>query len=76
MSFPRLLRGALTALAFSALSAAGLAAQGVTTGAVTGRVTDESGAGIDEAQVEVRNPRTGLNLGAVTRSEPCVRSTR
>ena len=68
MNFPRLLRGLLATLALSALPAAGLAAQGVTTGAVTGRVTDEAGRGIDDAQVEVRNPRTGLTSGGLTRS--------
>ena len=68
MNFSRWLRGAVSALALSALVPASLAAQGVTTGAITGRVTDQTGAGIDEAQVEVRNPRTGLTVGAMTRS--------
>lgn len=68
MSFPRWLQGAFVAVALSALGPVALAAQGVTTGAVTGRVTDEAGQGIDQAQVEVRNPRTGLIAGTVTRS--------
>jgi outer membrane receptor protein involved in Fe transport len=68
MTFSRWLRGAVAALALSAVAPLGLAAQGVTTGAVTGHVTDEAGAGIEDAQVEVRNPRTGLTVGALTRS--------
>jgi outer membrane receptor protein involved in Fe transport len=68
MSFSRWLRGAVSALALSSLVPVSLAAQGVTTGAITGRVTDQAGAGIDEAQVEVRNPRTGLVVGSMTRS--------
>ncbi len=53
--------------ALAALSPATLAAQGVTTGAITGVVTDESGAGIDNAQVQVINRATGYTTGSLTR---------
>jgi hypothetical protein len=43
------------------------AAQGVTTGAVTGTVTDSAGTPLDAAQIQLRNPLTGVNLGAQTR---------
>jgi hypothetical protein len=44
------------------------AAQGVTTGAVTGTVADSSGRPIESAQVQLRNPLTGYNVGTTTRS--------
>jgi hypothetical protein len=43
-------------------------AQGITTGGVTGTVTDVSGAPIEGAQVQVRNAKTGFTAGAVTRA--------
>ena len=63
----RSLVGVATALALVVLPIC-VEAQGVTTGAVTGTVTDEAGRGIEGVQIEVRNPRTGLNAGTVTRS--------
>lgn len=53
--------------ALAALSPATLAAQGVTTGAITGVVTDESGAGVENAQVQVTNRATGYTTGSLTR---------
>ena len=46
----------------------GVGAQGVTTGAITGTVTDETGQGIEGVQIELRNPRTGLNAATITRT--------
>jgi outer membrane receptor protein involved in Fe transport len=43
-------------------------AQGVTTGAVTGTVTDDAGQRVEGAQVQLRNARTGLNIGTITRT--------
>jgi hypothetical protein len=45
-----------------------MAAQGVTTGAVTGTVTDDAGQALESAQVQLRNPQTGYNVGTITRS--------
>jgi outer membrane receptor for ferrienterochelin and colicin len=64
----RPLVGAVAALALLAIAPARVAAQGVTTGAVSGTVTDESGQGVEGVQVQLRNARTGLNIGALTRS--------
>ena len=43
-------------------------AQGVTTGGVTGTVTDDSGQPIEGAQIQLRSTQTGSNVGTVTRS--------
>src|SRR5688500_19203290 len=43
-------------------------AQGITTGGVTGTVTDPSGAPIEGAQIQDRNAKTGFTAGAVTRA--------
>ena len=45
-----------------------LEAQGVTTGAIQGTVTDEAGQPVDAAQVQVVNTLTGVRNGAVTNS--------
>ena len=55
------------AAALAALSPSSLAAQGVTTGAVTGVVTDESGQGVENAQIQVTNRATGYTTGGLTR---------
>src|SRR5687767_6809795 len=55
------------AAALAALSPSPMAAQGVTTGAVTGVVTDESGQGVENAQVQVTNRATGYSTGAMSR---------
>ncbi|HJR65647.1 MAG TPA: carboxypeptidase regulatory-like domain-containing protein [Gemmatimonadaceae bacterium] len=55
------------AAALAALSPSTLSAQGVTTGAVTGVVTDESGQGVENAQIQVTNRATGYTTGSLTR---------
>ena len=63
------LRFALLALAAS--GAAGfspLAAQGITTAAVSGVVTDSVGQPIESAQIQVANQATGVKSYAVTRT--------
>jgi hypothetical protein len=42
-------------------------AQGTTTGAVTGTITDNAGGGLDAAQVEVVNTATGFRTGVMSR---------
>ena len=60
---------AMTALLIG-VRAAPLAAQGNTTGAVTGIVTDAaSGAPVDAVQIQVVNTATGLTRGAITRGD-------
>jgi hypothetical protein len=49
------------------LVAASLAAQGVTTGAISGTVTNQQGAGVGEAQVQITNRSTGYTSAATTR---------
>jgi hypothetical protein len=49
-------------------ASARLLAQGVTSGAISGTVTDPSGAPVEGAQVQVRNARTGANAGGITRA--------
>ena len=43
-------------------------AQGVTTGGVTGIVTDDAGQPVEAAQVQLRNAATGRTVGALTRA--------
>src|SRR5437764_3010750 len=64
----RLFLTVATALALVTGASARLLAQGVTTGAVSGTVTDPTGAPIEGAQVQVRNSRTGASAGGITRS--------
>jgi hypothetical protein len=64
----RTLVGAAAALALIVVSPAQSRAQGVTTGALTGSITDDAGQGVDGAQVQLRNARTGLNIGTLSRS--------
>src|SRR3954465_5683254 len=56
------------ALAMVTGASARLVAQGVTTGAVSGTVTDPTGAPIEGAQVQVRNARTFASDGGLIRS--------
>jgi hypothetical protein len=63
----RLLVTVAASLALLSGASARLLAQGVTTGAVSGTVTDPSGAPIEGAQVQIRNPRTGFSAGGITR---------
>jgi outer membrane receptor protein involved in Fe transport len=64
----RTLVGAVAALALAVVSPAAAHAQGVTTGALTGTITDDAGQGVEGAQVQLRNARTGLNIGTLSRS--------
>lgn len=64
----RSLIGLAAVLALSLVSAPLLFAQGMTTGSLTGTVTDATGAPIEGAQVQVRNALTGYNVGTVTRA--------
>src|SRR5258705_7936644 len=64
----RLLVTVATALALVTGASARLLAQGVTTGAISGTVTDPSGAPIEGAQIQVRNSRTGARGGGISRS--------
>lgn len=61
----------LVAAAIGALAtgyAAPAQAQGVTSGGITGIVTDESGQPIEAAQIQLRNTTTGRTMGALTRA--------
>ncbi len=64
----RLFLTVATALALVTGASARLLAQGVTTGAISGTVTDPSGAPIEGAQIQVRNARTGASAGGITRA--------
>ncbi|HJP85050.1 MAG TPA: carboxypeptidase regulatory-like domain-containing protein [Gemmatimonadaceae bacterium] len=64
----RLILTVASALALVTGASARLMAQGVTTGAVSGTVTDANGQPVEGAQVQLRNPRTGASAGAITRS--------
>src|SRR5258705_10950691 len=64
----RTLVGAVAALALIAVSPAPSRAQGVTTGGLTGTITDDAGQGVGGVQVQLRNTRTGLNIGTLSRS--------
>ncbi|HET7190062.1 MAG TPA: carboxypeptidase regulatory-like domain-containing protein, partial [Gemmatimonadaceae bacterium] len=64
----RTLVGAVAALALVVVAPSPVRAQGVTTGALTGTITDESGQGVEGAQVQLRNARTGLNIGTISRA--------
>jgi len=65
----RPLVGAIAALALLAISPARATAQGVTTGAVSGTVTDNAGRGVEGVQVQVRNVSTGSAAGTLTRND-------
>jgi hypothetical protein len=45
-----------------------LVAQGVTTGAISGTVTDANGQAVESAQVQVINRSTGFSSGSITRN--------
>ncbi len=68
MKIPRLLlRVALPAVSLLLLAAASLSAQGVTTGAIAGTVTNQQGAAVGDAQVQITNRSTGYTSAATTR---------
>jgi hypothetical protein len=64
----RPLIGVVAALAVLALPASSIAAQGVTTGALTGTIVDDTGKPVESAQVQVRNALTGANVGTQSRN--------
>ena len=64
----RPLFGIAAVFASLVLSTATAAAQGITTGGVTGLVTDATGKPVESAQIQVRNPSTGYNVGATTKT--------
>ncbi len=64
----RLLVTVAATLALVTGASARLLAQGVTTGAVSGTVTDPNGAPVEGAQIQIRNPKTGFSAGGITRS--------
>ncbi|HWZ60056.1 MAG TPA: carboxypeptidase-like regulatory domain-containing protein, partial [Gemmatimonadaceae bacterium] len=55
-------------LATSGVWTARLSAQGTTTGAIAGRITDTTGTGIPGAQVQVTNRNTGFVINATSRA--------
>lgn len=68
MKLPRwMLRSALLA-AFATALTSPLAAQGVTTGAIGGTVTNEQGQPVEAVQVQVTNRNTGFSATVTTRS--------
>ncbi|MFL5620998.1 MAG: carboxypeptidase regulatory-like domain-containing protein [Gemmatimonadaceae bacterium] len=46
-----------------------VAAQGITTGAIAGRVTDEGGQPLASAQIVIRNRNSGFTVGTMTRED-------
>lgn len=64
----RLLVTVAASLALVTGASARLLAQGVTTGAVSGTVTDQAGNPVEGAQVQLRNSKTGFSAGGITRA--------
>lgn len=67
MRITRWVLGVATALAIVLPGA--LRAQGVTTGAISGTVTNDQGQGVDAVQVQVRNTSTGATAGTLTHAD-------
>ena len=65
----RSLVGAVAAIALIALCPHTLSAQGVTTGAISGIVTNEQSQGVEGVRVEVRNVSTGAVTGTMSRAD-------
>ena len=63
----RLLVTVAASLALLTGASARLFAQGVTTGAFSGTVTDTNGVPVEGAQVQIRNSKTGFSAGGITR---------
>jgi hypothetical protein len=68
-STPRLLRALLGLLLIGLLAPEAVLSQGVTTSAITGRVTDEIGQPISGIQIVVTNVSTGRTAGIITRAD-------
>src|SRR4030081_911350 len=60
---------AATVAAFSLCIGTSGSAQGVTTGAVSGTVSNDQGQPVESAQIEVLNRATGSRTGGTTRSD-------
>jgi len=60
--------GVLAIIAVLSFSGRPASAQGVTTGGVTGTVTDENAQPVEGAQIQLRSTQTGSNVGTVTRA--------
>jgi hypothetical protein len=67
MRIPRLLLGVAAALLVVLPGRAH--AQGITTGAIAGRVTDEAGQPLASAQIVIRNRNSGFTIGTMTRED-------
>jgi hypothetical protein len=72
MKSPRWVVNAATMLSLALLLplsfSSRLAAQGVTTGAISGTVTDAAGKPVENAQVQITNRNTGFRSGSLTRA--------
>jgi hypothetical protein len=68
MSKIRPLIGLVAVVASLFLPVASASAQAVTTGGITGTIVDADGKPIESAQIQLRNPLTGYNVGANTRA--------
>lgn len=67
--FKRCWQLAIAALVvFPTVGVVSASAQGITTGGVSGVVTDASGAGIESAQVQITNTSTGARAGSISRT--------
>jgi hypothetical protein len=64
----RLLSAIATLAVLMSAASISVSAQGVTTGAMSGTVTDPNGKPIESVQIQVRSGRTGSTAGALTRS--------
>ena len=69
MKIPRWVSGVAAALTLALILPNRLSAQGITTGAISGTVTNEQGQGIDAAQIRVTNRATGASAGTLTRGD-------
>ncbi len=69
MSIPRWTLRGLVAVAFAIATPAALAAQGVTTGAISGTVTSDQHMGVEGAQIQVVNRTTGFTSRVTTRTD-------
>src|SRR5258707_777516 len=69
MKIPRSTLRSAALVAGLFIGAGRLAAQGVTTGAISGTVTNETGKALEGAQVQVVNRNTGARTGTLTRGD-------
>ena len=68
MRISRWMQRAAVAFGLAAALPPTLAAQGVTTGAISGTITDAQGQPVEGAQVQIINRSTGYSVGSITRS--------